>query len=119
MSLETVNFESILNPSESFNEFKKYLIELYLEDYGEEYQGIIEKRINDTYYLFDSNPVDTYNFYKNNKLFCGFRRMGRIEREYVNYKAVKDKIDKRLTAKYKDAISSFYNTTADFIDDDF
>ncbi len=119
MSLGTIKYENILNPTEAWREFKKYLIELYMEDYGEEYKKLIEKRINDTYYLFDANPVDTYYFYKNNKINYGFRRLCRIEREYVNYKAVKDRIDKRITIKYKEIISNFYNTMPQFIDDDF
>lgn len=117
MSLGAVKYENILNPEEAWNEFKRYLIELYAEDYGEEYKELIKKRIDSTYYLFDSNPIDTYNFYKNNKISYGFKRMCRIEREYHNYLAVKDRIDKRLTARYKDILSSFYNTVS--LPDDF
>lgn len=119
MSLGAVKYENILNPNEAWNEFKKYLIELYAEDYGEEYKDLITKRIDSTYYLFDSNPIDTYNFYKNNKISYGLKRMCRIEREYHNYLAVKDRIDKRLTAKYKDILSSFYNTLPGLLSDDF
>lgn len=117
MSLGAVKYENILNPEEAWNEFKKYLIELYAEDYGEEYKELIKKRIDGTYYLFDSNPIDTFNFYKNNKLSYGFKRMCRIEREYHNYLAVKNRIDKRLTAKYKDIMCGFYNTIS--LPDDF
>lgn len=117
MSLGAVKYENILNPEEAWNEFKRYLIELYAEDYGEEYKELITKRIDSTYYLFDSNPIDTYNFYKNNKISYGFKRMCRIEREYHNYLAVKDRIDKRLTARYKDILCGFYNTVS--LPDDF
>lgn len=117
MSLGAVKYENILNPEEAWNEFKKYLIELYAEDYGEEYKELIKKRIDGTYYLFDSNPIDTFNFYKNNKLSYGLKRMCRIEREYHNYLAVKNRIDKRLTAKYKDILCGFYNTI--LLPDDF
>ena len=68
MSLGAVKYDNILNPKEAWEEFKKYLIELYYEDYGEEFKDLITKRIDGTYYLFDSNPIDTYNFYKNNKI---------------------------------------------------
>lgn len=119
MSLGAVKYDNILNPKEAWEEFKKYLIELYYEDYGEEFKDLITKRIDGTYYLFDSNPVDTYNFYKKNKLSYGFLRMCRIEREYSNYLAVKDKIDKRLTAKYKEILSGFYNTLPQYLSDDF
>ena len=64
MSLGAVNFDNILNPLEAWNEFRKYLVSLYIESYGEEYQELIEKRISDTYYMFDSDPIDTYNFFK-------------------------------------------------------
>ena len=117
MSLGAVKYENILNPEEAWSEFKKYLIELYAEDYGEEYEELIKKRIDGTYYLFDSNPIDTFNFYKNNKLSYGLKRMCRIEREYHNYLAVKNRIDKRLTAKYKDILCGFYNTI--LLPDDF
>lgn len=117
MSLGAVKYENILNPEEAWSEFKKYLIELYAEDYGEEYKELIKKRIDGTYYLFDSNPIDTFNFYKNNKLSYGLKRMCRIEREYHNYLAVKNRIDKRLTAKYKDILCGFYNTI--LLPDDF
>ena len=110
MSLGTVKFENILNPEEAFKEFKKYLIELYAEDYGEEYKELIKNRIDGTYYLFESNPIDTYNFYKENKnLSYGLKRRIRIEREYSDYISFKNKIDKYLTNKYKDIISSYFN----------
>ena len=44
MSLGAVNFDNILNPLEAWNEFRKYLVSLYIESYGEEYQELIEKR---------------------------------------------------------------------------
>ena len=119
MSLGTVKFENILNPEEAFKEFKKYLIELYAEDYGEEYKELIKNRIDGTYYLFESNPIDTYNFYKENKnLSYGLKRRIRIEREYSDYISFKNKIDKYLTNKYKDIISSYFNTTSSLLSDD-
>lgn len=119
MPLGAVKFENILNPEEAWNEFRQYLIELYMEDYGEEYKELIKKRIDDTYYLFDSNPIDTYNFYKSNKISYGLKRMCRIEREYSNYISVKNRIDKRITEKYRQELSDFYNTLPSFLPDDF
>lgn len=120
MSLGAVKFENIINPDEAFREFKKYLIELYAEDYGEEYRELIEKRIDDTYYLFESNPIDSFNFYKNNKKLCfGLKKRLRIEREYFDYISNKNRIDKQITKKYKEVLSSYFGTTSDLIDDDF
>ena len=99
MSLGAVNFDNILNPLEAWNEFRKYLVSLYIESYGEEYQELIEKRISDTYYMFDSDPIDTYNFFKKNNISLGIKFINRIEREYRNYISVKDKIDKTISDK--------------------
>ena len=46
MSLGAVKYENILNPKEAWEEFKKYLINLYYEDYGEEFKDLITKRID-------------------------------------------------------------------------
>ena len=119
MSLGAVNFDNILNPLEAWNEFRKYLVSLYIESYGEEYQELIEKRISDTYYMFDSDPVDTYNFFKKNNISLGIKFINRIEREYRNYISVKDKIDKTISDKYKNYLGSFYNVIPKFIPDEF
>ena len=119
MSLGAVNFDNILNPLEAWNEFRKYLVSLYIESYGEEYQELIEKRISDTYYMFDSDPIDTYNFFKKNNISLGIKFINRIEREYRNYISVKDKIDKTISDKYKNYLGSFYNVIPKFIPDEF
>lgn len=120
MALGAVKFDNILNPEEAFREFKKYLIELYAEDYGEEYRDLIKSRIDSTYYLFESNPIDSYNFYKNYKgLPFGIKKRLRIEREYFDYKNVLDKIDKFLDEKYKNILSSYFGISSASIDKDF
>ena len=109
MSRGGINMDNILNPHEAWDEFKKYLISLYTESYGEKYYYVIKKRISDTYYMFDSDPIDTYNFFKKNNISLGIKFINRIEREYRNYISVKDKIDKTISDKYKNYLGSFYN----------
>ena len=67
------NIENILYPDEALDEYKKKLLEVYLEDYGEEYKDIIIKRMNNTLYLFDSNPKDTLRFILNNDSIKDFK----------------------------------------------
>lgn len=119
MSRGGINMDNILNPHEAWDEFKKYLISLYTESYGEKYYYVIKKRISDTYYMFDSNPVDTYNFYRKNNLSIGFGFMNRIEREYKDYLSIEKKVDEKLTNKYKEYLSSCFKVIPDFMPFEF
>ena len=59
--MNTINYNNILNPNIALDKIKDRLIEIYMCDYGIEYKELIEERINNTIFIFDSNPLITRN----------------------------------------------------------
>ena len=56
------NIEGIINPRDILPVVFKKVLPLYVRDYGKEYVNMILRRLYDTVYIFDSNPIDTWNF---------------------------------------------------------
>jgi len=103
------NIENILYPDEALDEYKKKLLEVYLEDYGEEYKDIIIKRMNNTLYLFDSNPKDTLRFILNNDSIKDINYVDQAEINYYNYKKALNRINKRLNKDYYSRLANYFN----------
>ena len=56
------SIDNIFHPREILPEIFKKVLPLYVRDYGKEYVNMILKRLYDTVYIFDSNPIETWNF---------------------------------------------------------
>ena len=91
------NIDNILYPNEAFEFIKNDLISYYINSYGEEYEEKITNNINDTSYIFESNPIDTYDFIKKYNII--YPNLDLLIEEYVDYKYESNLIDKILKEK--------------------
>jgi len=88
------NIEGIIYPRQMIREVIKKVLPLYAKDYGMEYVNMILNRLYETIYIFDSNPIDTWDFVsKHEKEIEDKILVYRAEQEYKNYKNVENKID--------------------------
>lgn len=88
--------ERILHADEIVEEKKKSLIQYYKEEYGRKFESIIRFRMNNMLYFFESPPLETYAFLKNNPTEYNntdeFYYLKRLARDYKN-------ITRKLTAE--------------------
>ena len=105
-----VKYDAILHPTEAFFDYQKELLELYLEDYGEEHSQPIVNRMNDTVYIFDANPIDKMNFLKKHEHdIHDLSEQIKIEYEYYDYMREKKKIEKKYLPHYYEALASYHD----------
>ena len=62
----TIIMENVLNPNKALEEYKSYLLTMYVKDYGEKYYDLIKNRMDNTIYLFDANPLENMKFLEEN-----------------------------------------------------
>ncbi len=106
----SLNIDNIVHPNEAFLDYKDKLLSIYVEDYGEKERELIKNRMNNTLYLFDSNPVSMMEFLMDNSEDINDPLVIRqIEEEYINYVKVKSKIDKKLNKELLKYIASFFD----------
>ena len=104
------NIDNILYPEEAFKDYKHNLLDIYCEDYGEENKKNIEARMNNTLYLFDTNPVDTLKFLLDNEDSIHDRTYFiNAEKDYINYQRVKRKISRINNKKYYELLAHFFH----------
>lgn len=53
--------DKLLNKDKIIEQYKDYLLELFINDYGKCYEGLIKERFANTVFLFESDPITTYN----------------------------------------------------------
>lgn len=112
--------DNILYPDEAYNEYKNSLISMYIDDYGEENYKKIKKRIDETYYLFDSNPEESLKFLdETNSGLLNLSRSFRFEIENSNYISCKKKIDNSLCFEFKEYLSNIFGISSRYIDENF
>ena len=83
--------ENVIRPKKVLPNIKKYLIPRYIEDYGIENKDKIIKRLNDTIFIFDSNPIETRDFVVDHMdEIKDFQYKVRTELEYKDYLRVEE-----------------------------
>ena len=112
------NIDNILYPEEALDDYKRKLLEVYIEDYGEEYKDVIKERMDNTLYLFDSNPKDTLRFILNNDSIRDLDYVEQAENSYFNYKKALKKINKKLNRDYYGKLAYYFNINPIFIRED-
>jgi len=101
----SINLEAILHPDEAFQEYvSSNLLSIYRHDYGYGSMELIESRIRNTTYLFDSNPIATYNYLSN---INGFNIPSIVIEEYEDFLKVQQ------MAKFL-AYESYYSLLCNF-----
>lgn len=103
-----IQVASIMQPNEAISDLKKALLEVYKESYGEEYAFLINNRMNNFTYIFDSNPIETMAFILeeydtiNDKRLINF-----YEDEYYDYCRKKNKIERKSNLSLAKYIAHF------------
>lgn len=102
--------EELIYPNELLREKLPYFERRYMDDYGEEYGHAIKSRMNNTLYLFESDPVVTMDFVKERGNDISDRAfLRRAEKEYQNYIRVKKVIHDIQRQKYYSKLSSYFS----------
>ena len=102
--------EEFMYPNEVLEDNMPYLEGIYQEDYGRKFTSTIKRRIDNTLYVFDSDPVVTMNFFKDReKEIHDEDFLRRIYREYDNYIKIKDMVHNMLRKKYYHILSSYFS----------
>jgi len=93
------DFIRIAYPFESLNEHQS-LDDYYISMYGKKYQDLIKERINKTLYIFESNPIETYSFFKENEdNIFDWEQFEMIETFYKDFIALKEKYEQETEEK--------------------
>ena len=101
----SVKLDAILRPDEAFLDYIPNLFSLYSHDYGLEQITKMADRIYDTMYLFDSDPISTYEFCAKLKRFDIPEY---VEEEYFDYIKVARKNHKHIYSGYYSMLISFF-----------
>ena len=80
----TIIMENVLNPNKALEEYKSYLLTMYVKDYGEKYYDLIKNRMDNTIYLFDANPLENMKFLEENgeDIFPNIKKIRTYLKEY-------------------------------------
>ena len=105
---EEINYYNINNPHKALERIINNLVSIYISDYGNEYEEIIKEKINNTIFIFDSNPIETKNFIgKNLDKIKDNRKLLKTEIEYLDYIKEKKKIEKEIKTVFLNYIKKY------------
>lgn len=112
-------YDNILNPKKTLKSIKESLLKLYQEDYGEEAFDEMQKRWDNTIFIMEATPEETYCFVKENKKQIKNQSlMVRAYLEYVDFREQQRKIEKTLQEELRDYIQGRFNIYSEqFIQD--
>ncbi len=103
-----VNYENVLYPEEAVLEYQSNLLDIYMEDYGEEHRDIIEERLRNTLYLFDVDPVETVvKLYEHARGDAKLAK--RMTDEACNFSRLESKAIRKFRKPYINLLSSTFN----------
>lgn len=103
-----VNYENALYPEEAVLDYQENLLDIYIEDYGEELRDIIEERLRNTLCLFDVDPVETVvKLYEHAKGDAKLAK--RMTDEACNFSRLQSRAIRKFRKPYIDLLSSTFN----------
>ena len=101
----SINYENIIHPRKALESVKEQLFKFYEHDYGKRMRGIIEKRWNDTTFIFETPPDETKHFLEEHKDKIKNRKYRkRTELEYFDYVKKEKIIDALIYEQFKSYI---------------
>ena len=98
----TIIMENVLNPNKALEEYKSYLLTMYVKDYGEKYYDLIKNRMDNTIYLFDANPLENMKFLEENgeDIFPNIKKIRTYLKEYKNFIKIKNALENKYYEDY-------------------
>lgn len=104
----TTIIENILSPENALKEYKKYLLSIYATDYQEKNINLINKRLNNAIYIFESTPIDNMVFLEKSSKNINSKKIYTYCVEYKDYIKKKQELDKQVKEKYYQILSSAF-----------
>lgn len=117
----TIIMENILNPNKALEEYKSYLLTMYVKDYGEKYYDLIKNRMDNTIYLFDANPLENMKFLEENgeDIFPNIKKIRTYLKEYKNFIKIKNALENKYFEDYYLILSNSFSYYSKFGIEDF
>ena len=105
---DTTIIENIVNSENALKEYKKYLLSIYATDYQEKNINLINKRLNNAIYVFESTPIENMAFLEENSSNINSKKIYTYCVEYQDYIHKKQEIEKQVKEKYYQVLSSAF-----------
>ena len=117
----TIIMENVLNPNKALEEYKSYLLTMYVKDYGEKYYDLIKNRMDNTIYLFDANPLENMKFLEENgeDIFPNIKKIRTYLKEYKNFIKIKNTLENKYYEDYYLILSNSFSYYSKFGIEDF
>ena len=117
----TIIMENVLNPNKALEEYKSYLLTMYVKDYGEKYYDLIKNRMDNTIYLFDANPLENMKFLEENgeDIFPNIKKIRTYLKEYKNFIKIKNALENKYYEDYYLILSNSFSYYSKFGIEDF
>ena len=117
----TIIMENVLNPNKALEEYKSYLLTMYVKDYGEKYYDLIKNRMDNTIYLFDANPLENMKFLEENgeDIFPNIKKIRTYLKEYKNLIKIKNTLENKYYEDYYLILSNSFSYYSKFGIEDF
>ena len=111
MKNNIINYNNLLNPYNTIEELKNRIKYLYLDSYGDTHKDLIEKRLDNTIFIFESDPKITKKFISENMdKIKDNRLLIKTEIEYLDYIKEEKKIEKNINQVFANYIKSIIYT---------
>lgn len=105
---DTTIIENIINPEDALKEYKKYLLSIYATDYQEKNINLINKRLNNAIYIFESTPIENMAFLEENSSKINSKKIYTYCIEYQDYIKKLKELEKLVKDKYYSILSSAF-----------
>ena len=106
---------NLININENFNKNKKFIVDILINYYGQEYSKVIKDRLENVFFDFSSTPEEEYNYLKSHTDQVNDLNKLLIKLRYKQYEKIKSESQKsnfKALAEYvvnKLSISNFDN----------
>lgn len=106
---------NLININENFNKNKKFIVDILINYYGQEYSKVIKDRLENVFFDFSSTPEEEYNYLKSHTEQVNDLNKLLIKLRYKQYEKIKSESQKsnfKALAEYvvnKLSISNFDN----------